>query len=270
MKTTHPTPYQSNPFLSSFKGFGELFERNQTLSIIILVGSFIVVVLQVLLQFAIPLVIAGAVSSSTDNSSAGSMSGFIIGLIVVGGLLATVVSIFISVVFVGMTTYIAYKTGRQETTTFKEAFLVTISKFWSILYATFIAVLKIIGGLFLFIVPGIRAALRYQMVVFPIFDENLSGSAAVKRIKFLTKDHLMEMFGLYTVVSLVSSLLPPIITLVQMAGQTVMYPQLKALKDSNTPKPPVHWLNYIGFIITGAVMLLIFLILILVIAISAN
>lgn len=91
------------------------------------------------------------------------------------------------------------------------------------------------------------------MVLFPVFDEDLGAWQAVNRIKFLTQKSLMEVFGIMTV----SQLLFPVAILIQMGGESVLYPQLKAIKDSGAEKPPTHWLNYLGFVLWAGLFVII-------------
>lgn len=265
MKTTnHPITFESNPFKSTFTGFGNFFKYNQTIAIVLLVISNI----SLFFQFFG----GGGGDSKTSTTSTSSTSGStmssgetvaIIALVL--GITAAffIIGLIISALVNGMITYAAYKTSKGEPTTIAEAFRETKKRFGAIYYATVVSALKVLGGLLLFIVPGIRASLRYQMVVFPIFDEDLRGKQALQRIKFLTKDHLLEMFGIMTV----ANLLAPINILLQKGGESIMYPQLKALKESNAPKPPVHWLNYLGFILFAAFLLLVLAIVLIVVAV---
>lgn len=262
MNQTPSNSYVSNPFKSTFRGFGNFFSYNQNIAIILLVLANVGMIFQLFDTFSNP-----SMSSNTSNTTGASTLGVPAAAIImfaVFGLTVIVISFLFGCLVNGMVAYATLKTSRQETTTVKEAFRETITHFWSIVYASIIVTLKIIGGLLLFIIPGVRAALRYTMVLLPIFDEDANGKQAIQRMKFLTKDHLLEMFGIVTV----AGIIPFIGTLLQWGGVSVMYPQLKTLKSSNAPKPPVHWLNYIGFIFVGFWILLIALFVALIIAIT--
>ncbi len=105
--------------------------------------------------------------------------------------------------------------------------------------------LKVLGGLLLFIIPGIRAMLRYNMVHMFVFDENTGVIESINKSKALAKDHLIEVFGM----TFASSLIPFVGGIMAIGGQSVMYPQLKQLKSAPHQKPKVHWLNYLAFIL---------------------
>ena len=197
---------------------------------------------------------------STSRDSGISLTGgaevdaafvaFTTSVLLVVFLLVVVASVYIN----GITTYVAWKTSRKQTTGIREAFGAVTQRFWTIAGIEAISFLKIIGGLFLFIIPGIRAALRYQMAVFPVFDENLKASEALQRIKKLTKNHLIEVFG----VLFVGTIVPVIGSVMQAGGQAVLYPELKSLDKSGAARPAAHWLNYLGVVVfVGAFVILV-------------
>lgn len=228
----------SNPFTSSFDGMSRLFKRNQTPAIVILVLSLFGGFINSFSSFPTS-------GSSTTSSPGSEVSAPVIGVITVFIILFILASIFIGVLYSGVVNYVAWKTSRDESTDLGEALRESMKRFWRILEIQIIVGIKIFFGFIFFIVPGVRAALRYQMVYMAMFDEDLNATKSMARIKALTKNNLMEVFGIITV----SQLLFPVAILIQMGGEAVLYPQLKELKDNNLPKPQTHWLNYLGFIL---------------------
>ncbi len=249
IKTQHQhLHYNSNPFSRSFKGLDLLFKYNNTLAITLLILSMFYFMLQILGSF-----IPGGDSDTGSSSSPASDNpdlGLILAIVIPIVLIIFIISIVISTYVYGLIYFVAWKTSRLETTTFGEAFKVVTGHFWTIFVIQVIVGLKILGGLLLFIVPGIRAALRYELVLFPVFEENLNSRKAIKNIKALTKGHLIELFGLATV----SSLVPFIGLLLHLGGDAVLYPELKALKASGAPAPKAHWLNYLGLILMAGLI----------------
>lgn len=238
--------YISNPFKLIFKGFGELFNYNQTMAIIILVvtlfNSF-----------------SGIGSPGGDFSGAGSDAPSSDALIIIGIIVAVVIllimpiAVFLGTMFKGIVAYTALQTHKKVTVNFGDTFKLVLKKFWTILWISIVVWFKVFGGLLLFIVPGIRAYLRYRMVYMFVFDENANAKTAIQKSKALTKDHLIEVFGMSTA----SGIIPFVSGVMEAGGYTIMYPQLKQLKASNAPKPPVHWLNYLGFILFAVLLVLI-------------
>lgn len=238
--------YDSNPFATTFAGFERLFKLSQTAAIIILVVSLFGSFGQMFFRVGgMSPASRGATASPAPWNPSGGVIGLLVGLGIIGFLVMSVVSIF----YTGIINFVAYKTSKGEPTTIPEAFQAVADKFWTITGVMFLSFLKVVGGLLLFIVPGIRAGLRYQMALFPVFDENLNARAAMKRIKELTRGHLMEVFG----ITGVGMLLFPVATLLQMGGEAVLYPGLKAVKDRGAPAPKTHWLNYLGFFILAGI-----------------
>jgi len=180
---------------------------------------------------------------STKAAAITAIAAIVFGVVLV----VLVVALFIGTVFSGFTAFVALSTANNKTVTLEETFRAVFHKFWTILGINFVVFLKIFGGFLLFIVPGIRASLRYNMVLFPVFDKDAKAKEAIKTSKLITKNHLIEVFGM----TFASGLIPLVGGLMQVGGQTIMYPQLRDLQASGAAKPKVHWLNYIGFILFG-------------------
>lgn len=244
------TSYISNPFKLVFEGLDKLFKHNQTMAIIIMVfglfgtfGNF----------GGFP---GGGSSGGGETMTTNPEPGaaIMIALIIFGILLIIMpIIIFVSTVYSGMVAYTIIQTSRGRTVSIKEAMSASIKKFWVILWTEVIVALKVLGGMLLFIVPGIRAILRYKMVLLPIFEQNASTKQTIELNKTLTKGHLIEVFGM----SFAAGIIPFVGPALDAGGQAIMYPQLKALHESGDSKPAVHWLNYIGFLVIGFIVIIV-------------
>jgi hypothetical protein len=243
-KHTKNTQYESNPFKVIFRGFSKIFDVNPTWSIIIIVCGL----LGMGGNFASP---SGG-SSNTTASNSHMPAGVAIAIIIFVMLLMIGI-IIISTLYRGAVAYVTVKTIEGQRVTFKEGIGAAWKRFWTILYVQVIVGLKVLGGLILFIVPGIRAALRYQMALLPVFQDNKNGKEAMQEMKVLTKSHLIEVFGMVVA----AGIIPILGSLFNVGGQVVMYPQLSELKSSGAAKPKVHWLNYLGFILIPLFLLFI-------------
>lgn len=239
--------YISNPFKVIFTGLGNLFKYNQNLTIILLIAS--------LLGTGGSYIPGDPWSVNSDvHLSNDQIRAIFIGIAVAVLILLPIV-IFLTTMYNGLAAYTALKTSQNKTVTFGEAWKLSLNKFWTILGINIIVGLKVLGGLLLFIVPGIRAAMRYNMVHMHIFDQNAGVKDSISRAKALTKDHLIEIFGM----TFAAAIIPVVGGILGIGGQSVMYSQLTALKSSKHQKPSVHWLNYLAFIIAIVVVLLIIL-----------
>lgn len=240
------TQYVSNPFKLVFRGMDAWLKYNQLLSVFVIVVTFSGVLINFFFSFE-----PGTASQNSSESIKAVMQLVLLAAIVIG-------SISFTTIYNGMVAYIGLQTSKKRTVTPMEAFQAAINKFWIVLTAEVIVFFKIVGGLFLFIIPGVRAALRYSIINFYIFDKNSSASEAIRNTKKLTKDHLIEVFGMHTAAGIV----PVVSGLLVAGGQTQMYMQLKKLKASKQPKPPIHWLNYLGIVLIFGVMLLLMIVMI--------
>lgn len=242
MKTSAPATqinYESNPFKVIFQGFNRIFEFNKGWAIAIILIGVINSIFQVFNN------------SSGNNGSSNNLSQTAAIALLVTVLVVIIIVTVLGVLYRGMVAYVTVKTIEGKSIGFKEALMAAADRFWTLLGIQIVTSLKIIGGFLLFIVPGVRAALRYNMVFLPVFDKESKAFEAMNDIKRLTKDHLLEVFGMTTA----AGIIPVIGSVLGVGGQIVMYPQLRQLKASGAPKPPVHWLNYLGFILFAALLL---------------
>ncbi len=123
----------------------------------------------------------------------------------------------------GMISYAALQSVKGKSPSIKECFDATKAKFWTLLGVAIIIFFKVLGGLILFIIPGIRAASRYYITGFVVFDKNLSAGETVKYTKEITKGRLLTPF----LTMLASGIISPIGYLIQYGGMVGMYPTLK-------------------------------------------
>lgn len=247
-----------------FQGFGHMYDINQTMTIVLLVlgalGSFGGYVGGFPGGFEGETSIGGAESSIDPGVLAAIIS--VVAIFIVIGL---VVATFIGTMYSGIAAYVAWNTAQNKSVTFEESFKAVLKKFWRIFFINFIVFWKVVGGTLLFVVPGIRAALRYQMVLMPVFESDANHKEAIATSKAITKGHLLEIFGLATA----GGIIPLIGEALKIGGQSIMYPQLRHLHETGGEKPKVHWLNYLGFMLIGGIFLFFaFIALVVVIAVS--
>lgn len=248
-KSSKTSSYISNPFKLAFKGMSNWLEYNQTLSIFVIAVGFGAVIFNVF----------GPTDSRTMLAVPSNARGGALLLSIFTIFFLIIFSVVLSTIYTGMLAFIGLQTNKKKTVTFSDALKVAIENFWKILIAQFLITLKVIGGLILLIIPGIRASLRYSIVHFYIIDKGYDPVTAMRKAKELTKDHLIEVFGLY----FASGIVPVVNGLLLVGGQTEMYAQLSRLKSSKKAKPKVHWLNYLGPVIIVMLMLLIMMALVL-------
>lgn len=256
--------YSTNPFTRSFDGLDKLFKHNTPASVIIIVFTA--------LGGALNLIPGESQPAPSNQPDATNMEQFsfapelIIGILVIA-LIGLIIFSVINVYIYGFLGFVAHKTIKQERVSFSEAFKTITSRFWTLFVASFISSLKIIGGFLLFVIPGIRAGLRYQMLPLLIFDdENIKARDALSKMKQLTNKRLMEILGITTA----GLLIPFIGQLVTLGGEVVLYPQLKSDLANGTKPEKIHWLNYLAFILLPIIVLFILMIALFVVAVSGT
>lgn len=276
VKNNTETQYDSNPFTLSFNAFSKFMQFNSGWGIVLIAMALLSGLVNILSSFidvmsnydsahAISIVQPATIGSIGFPEFGILLAIFIFVFVII--LVALVVGTVISTFIQGMFNYVALKSIEGHKVSFNEAMDAVSKRFMRLFLSNLLATLKILGWTMLFIIPGIIASLRYALLSFVIMDdpvENKDVKSSHDRVKLLTRGRLMEVFGINTV----GSLIPIIGTAITTAGNGALYRQLQTYGDNNLEKPKIHWLNYIGIIIIGTVVVLISILLILLLALS--
>ncbi len=161
-------------------------------------------------------------SSSPTTSATSTSAGEFVTLGIVFAVIFALI-IVIGVFIQGMISYATYSAIQGKAPSIKEAYTATKGKFWILLEVAIRSALKIIGGLLLLIIPGIRAICRYQMAPVAVFDQGTSAKEVMDFSKKQTKDNLLIVF----IMLLGSAIIMPLSALIQYGGQVGIYPNLK-------------------------------------------
>lgn len=249
-----PSPaYNSNPFTLAFDAVGRLFKYNSGWAIALIALSALSTLVQLVDSIASSYNSTPEVATSSANSASPEVATIIAIVIVVAVFLFVVLAIasVIGTYIQGMLSYVALKSEEEKSVSFSEAFQATTARFWRLFAAQLLAGLKIFGWTLLFIVPGIIAALRYTLLPYVIMSEPESEKgigASHTTTKTLVKGRLMEVFGVATV----SSIIPIVGSIIGMSGNAALHNQLAVYNQKGLEKPKIHWLNYLGLILLGA------------------
>jgi len=109
-------------------------------------------------------------------------------------------------------------------------------------------VLAVVGGLILFIIPGLIFMAWFSLAPYAMVNEKLGAVASLKRSKELVKGRVWEMWALSwmptiaALIPFVGGLLNFVLSIVLFPAMALRYIQLKATKSDN--RPAVHWSNY--------------------------
>lgn len=132
------------------------------------------------------------------------------------------------VFFYGMISYATLQASKGKSIDLMSTYQATKERFWTLFAIVIIVSLKILGGLLLFIVPGVRALCRYYVVFFVAFDKNLSARKTIEYCKKETKNQLTIPF----LAIVASAILTPISYVIQFGALTGYYPLInKSTKE---------------------------------------
>lgn len=238
--------YETNPLQLLLNGLNKLFKNNQSLTIFILVISLVE------LGFSFSQKPIENFVQTFTNKSSGLFNINLATFIIV--ILFILISIIFNTLISGMSAYLATSNANNKRSTIKQAYQASLSKFWTVFGVNFMVALKTILGFILFIIPGIRAMIRYNFSLIYVFDENTNVKQSMKKSRQLSEGHLIEIMGLM----IWSGIVPLINSITVIGSKSELYHQLKALKSSPHKLPPVHLLNYL-IIILLTLILVIFL-----------
>lgn len=253
--------YNSNPFTLSFSALERFFKANIVWAIVFIAfGLF-----GFLFQGSSPTI--NMADQPSNNQSTSSIQNTISNID--GGIIATIVVIILlfALIFIvagsviqtfitGIFSYVINQSEQGKSVSFSEAFHATTKRFWRLLLASLLAGLKIFGWTLLFIIPGIIAALRYSLLPYLIMSESEKEKGIVDshtKLKAVVKGRLWEVFG----VSTVAAIIPFVGSAIGLAGRGALYRQLQYSYSHKTKRPKIHWLNYLGLLLLGLLILLI-------------
>lgn len=190
-------------------------------------------------------------SSPVDTQTIVNIALIVVGVVLVILLISLPIGIAFSAAFKGFVAAGMIAALQHRKISFGEAFSAMTSRFGTLFVAELIAILKIIGGYLLFIIPGIRAQLRYEALPYVIMsDSQIGAKAAISHTKDLYKNHLMEVFG----IKFFAGIVPAIGQAFAAGGIGLSMQQLQAYKQAQLATPKTHWLNYLG-VILGSLLL---------------
>ena len=234
--------YDSNPFTLSFKGFGLFSEFARGVVIAIVVLSSV----GFLLNFTSSNFSESSKPTTREITSDATISGsevaglllIVSAVVVVGFLIACV----ISAAFKGFSAAGMQAALHGKPITLAESLTAMADRFKALLMSEIIVTGKIIGGLLLFVIPGVRAYLRYQAVPFLLMEHpTMSAQEAIAESKKLYRGHLMEIFG----IGFVGGIIPFIGQALTTAGVGMSLQQIAAYDKAGKTTPKTHWLNYL-------------------------
>lgn len=284
--TTKPSlTYDSNPFTLAFNSFMRMFNTNTVWAVVFLIFG----ILGALGQFAGNIADIATTTNDTRYEQSESTSwdstgdrddNYLLGdkvgepeasstdevstaaIISLVAVISVFVLLFIGIVYAvgtfvsGLFVYVAIQSEKGKTVTFSEAWDAVVKRYWRLLGAQLLAGLKIVGWTLLFIIPGIIAALRYTLLPYVVMatgEDEKGVKNTHDKTKATVKGRLWEVFGIGTV----AAIIPFVGSMLQLTGNAALYSQLNYYNENQLEKPKIHWLNYLGMVLIGLMLLLI-------------
>lgn len=276
-QTQHNKPHEStpkqinfnpNPFGLAFNAMTEAFKINQNPAIVIIVGAIIIGVTNQIGGY-IPDLLRMLTSDSSDNTKSAVTA--------IGGLFSIaffIITMIVSVVWSGFLGFLGIKNAKGISVAIGQCVKAGLAKFWTILgISLFIGVLvfaclipaiilAVSGGVLLameqegvsagiFIASGllliggivfaIRLSLARSLSIYIALDENLGAFESMRRSVTLTKNRLIEAWGM-TFPGYIVPIVGPVLT---SCGIGSYYLQLKVYRDNSVELPKVHILSWL-------------------------
>ncbi len=119
--------------------------------------------------------------------------------------------------------------------------------FDSYLYAVILPIILVILPTAIWI---LYRAIIFSLAPYKLVEADIEARDALERSKILVKGHFIETAGLivlpqaFKIVPLLGNIISAVVGLLMPAATLIRMQQLDKLKQSNTPKPSIHWANY--------------------------
>lgn len=246
--------YDSNPFTLSFRAFGLFLDFARGVFIAMLVIGFLSFAGDIISSLPSFFTSNDQTQTTQVDSPAAplienidwSLVALISGTVLMFILFIATIAFIVGTAYKGFIAAGAVSAVDKKPISIGEAFSAMTDRFGTLLIAELKILVRVIGGFLLFIVPGIRAYLRYQSVPYIIMkDKDVTSSQALEQSKSTYKNHLLEVFGIATV----GAIIPVIGQAFFASGMAMSLKQLTFYQNQKLDTPPTHWLNYIGFVL---------------------
>lgn len=227
------TAYISNP-LQMIKPSANAFGIN--------IGTLLALLV---LQFAPGLVLAAALILGLVAKA--TTAALVLGAIAVVAIFA------IALISFPAYTVVLVASSKGEKIGFKSALTSARPLIWRSLGINILTVLAVIGGLILFIIPGLIFMAWFGLSQYALVSEDLGAIASMKRSRELVRGRVWEIWGLSSlataagIIPILGGLISFVLSLLLMPAMAVKYLQLAATKPED--RPVVHWANYVVIIV---------------------
>lgn len=246
---TQRTDYINSPLTIAIEGMKILFQKAPTVAIALAILSALGATNYVLGQ-------PPATNESSPAAAGLDLDPVMIILIIIFVVVVALGVLIVGSIITGIAAYTAAELAKGHDVHFKQAVKATFARLWSFIWLQVLTAAKVILWSLLFIIPGIIMAVRYSLANVSFFDSDkkLTGNAAIKDSLALTKGAWVTTFGAQVFFNIITfGLISPI---ADTGSKAVLYRQLSASQQADTPKPKPHVLSLIAlglFVLVGVI-----------------
>ncbi len=218
--------FSSNPFKSSILGLSKALSVNPIASITIPL-------------LPIPILFAAVVVSVFLGKVLPPIAAVLITLVIAVTMIVLLIRILTATIVLYQRSF-----NHQHITGREALGSASSSRLTAYVLTSILALIALVATTILLIVPGVIIGARISLYGFVVFEENLSGLAALKRSWRLTKGHTFEMIGAIFAQNII--IRDGLLALVGVSsGLANRYYELRYAEHHNLDKGKTHWLNYV-------------------------
>lgn len=168
------------------------------------------------------------------------------------GAVAVVAMIAISLLCIPAYTIILLASAKGEKVTLRSVLTQGRKYIWRLVGLGILTVLAVLGGIILFVIPGLVFIGWFALASYVLVSEDLGVVASMKRSRALVRGRVWEVWGLMVlanaanIIPFVGGLISFVLGILLMPSMAIKYLQLIEIKVED--RPVVHWANYVVII----------------------
>lgn len=175
-----------------------------------------------------------------------NLVGFVLGAIAVVSIIA------VTLLCIPAYTIILLASANGQKVTLREVLSQGRTYIWRFIGLGVLTVLAVLGGIILFVIPGLIFIAWFSLSSYALVSEDLGVVASMKRSRELVRGRVWEMWGLMSltnaanIIPFIGGIISFVLSILLMPSMAIKYLQLSAAKTKD--RPAVHWANYVVII----------------------
>jgi uncharacterized membrane protein len=166
---------------------------------------------------------------------------------------ASILAFLISLLLYPSSNIVLLASAQDKKIGLKQALKQGMPYIWRTLGVSVLMILATIGGLILFIIPGLIFFAWFLLSPYVVVNENLGVIESMKRSKQIIKGRVWELWGLIMLPSAASAIpfiggiVSFVLSIAMIPATAIRYVQLSTIKEQD--RPAVHWSNYLVLVL---------------------